>query len=365
MDFSLTTVVVVPAGEVPKVTLSTQDLLAGEVGFYGPDYVAATAANVVNDKYFYVAQGRDNTYLQGTKRSNRIAGSLMAGHDNVTEYYKITGHSTALNQITTVDAFTVQCGESVTMTLRGHSSYLDTLYFNGFTRSVTIEAPCCDCGVDPCLDVDVTALVADLLAKLTSQGTDAVNGDNIKLTDFYDFAIVNPGVGDATEGITITGKPVNKYGQPCDIAAYPHEYDRLWFNTFVYEGPATTADFLVYDDCTQVATVTEGQRSVYPTGTSEEIAQLEKNFYSYQAGYLKHLFRMAGYNQNFDSLVVAGQVYDTFYVKFNTLDRSAYQWGDYIPEDSTVIIAAITGSAESTAIEAFLDAALGAVTIAP
>ena len=133
----------------------------------------------------------------------------------------------------------------------------------------------------------------------------------------------------------------------------------------MYEGPATTADFLVYDDCTQVATVTEGQRSVYPTGTSEEIAQLEKNFYSYQAGYLKHLFRMAGYNQNFDSLVVAGEVYDTFYVKFNTLDRSAYQWGDYIPEDSTVIIAAITGSAESTAIEAFLDAALGAVTIAP
>jgi hypothetical protein len=35
---------------------------------------------------------------------------------------------------------------------------------------------------------------------------------------------------------------------------------------------------------------------------SDEIAQLEKNYYSYQAWHLKHLYRMVGYNQNFDSL---------------------------------------------------------------
>lgn len=48
---------------------------------------------------------------------------------------------------------------------------------------------------------------------------------------------------------------------------------------------------------------------------------------------------MAGYNGNFESWVSAGVTYDTYYIKFNELDKSAYSWGDYIKEDSMVIIA--------------------------
>jgi len=93
--------------------------------------------------------------------------------------------------------------------------------------------------------------------------------------------------------------------------------------------------------------------------TAEEIAQLEKNFYSYQAGYLKHLYRMAGYNPNFESYVTTGTIYDTYYIKFNEYDRSGYNWGDYIHEDSMVIIAVPQGTAAGADVETVLSDALG------
>ena len=182
-----------------------------------------------------------------------------------------------------------------------------------------------------------------------------INPDNINFNTFYNFE----NIGGTT--LRISAKPLTAYGQPCDIAAFPFEYDRMWFRTFVYSGPATTADFIVADDCNIVATPTVVQRATYAKGTSSEIAQLEKNFYSYQAGYLKSLFRMNGYNANFESWVTVGTVYDTFYIKFNQFDKSAYQWGDYVQEDSTVIIAASSGGAFSSAVETVLVAGLGAV----
>ncbi len=133
----------------------------------------------------------------------------------------------------------------------------------------------------------------------------------------------------------------------------------MYFRTFVYSGPATTADFIVADNCNIVANAVITQRSSYATGTSAEITQLEKNYYSYQAGYLKHLYRMVGYNENFESWVSGGTTYSTYYIKFNEYDKSTYSWGDYIKEDSMVIIAAELGSAAETSIDAILLAALG------
>jgi hypothetical protein len=70
---------------------------------------------------------------------------------------------------------------------------------------------------------------------------------------------------------------------------------------------------------------------------------------------------MMGYNPNFESWVTDGTVYDTFYIKFNEFDRSGYNWGDYIPTDSMVIIAVEALSAAETAIENALENALGSV----
>jgi hypothetical protein len=358
-DFSLTTVFVVPVGQTALPSSgSTQNLTAGQVGFFRNDYSIATSANIAAAPYFYVAQGRTNTYLQGSKRSDKIKGcpSGSGCNSNVTEWYKVSGCPTAANQITDVTNFTVQCGETITLTLRAHSSYIDTLYFNGFTRSVTIQAPCCGCDENPCADVSDNTIINLLIAKLTQQAP-GINPDNISFNTFFTFENVGGTI------LRITGKPLTQYGQPCDIAAFPFEYDRMSFRTFVYAGPATTADFIVADACNIVANPIITQRASYATGTSAEIAQLEKNFYSYQAGYLKHLYRMNGYNENFESWVSAGTTYDTYYIRFNEYNKSEYQWGDYIMEDSTVIIAAPNSvtSGISAAITTVLEAALGTV----
>jgi hypothetical protein len=355
-DFSLTTLFVVPVGNTLPSSGSTQNLTAGQFGIFRSDYSVANAGNIAAKPYFYLAQGRTNTYLQGSKRSDKIAGCIDGScKSNVTEWYKVTGCPLPATQVTDVSGWNVQCGDIVTLTLRAHSSYLDTLYFNGFTRSVTVQAPCCECGGDPCVNVDVPALIDQFIFQLTLQAP-GNNPDNINFNDFYQFQRIG---NDANAILRISGKPLTKYGQPCDVAAFPWEYDRMWFRTFVYSGPATTADFIVADACNIVADAQVTQRASYPSGTSDEIIQLEKNFYSYQAGYLKHLYRMAGYNENFESWVSDGTTYDTYYIKFNEYDKSAYSWGDYIKEDSMVIIAA--PQALSAAIEAVLEAGLGLV----
>jgi hypothetical protein len=358
-DFSLTTVFVVPVGNTLPSSGSTQNLTAGQFGIFRSDYSVATAGNITGKPYFYLAQGRTNTYLQGSKRSDKIAGCSGTNpgcRTNVTEWYKVVGCPTPVTQVTDVNAWSVKCGEVVTVTLRAHSSYLDTLYFNGFTRSITVQAPCCDCGADPCDTVDVPALIDSIIAKFNQEGP-GINPDNITFSDFYQFQRIG---NDANAILRISGKPLTRYGQPCDVAAFPYEYDRMYFRTFVYSGPATTADFIVADACNIVANAQVTQRASYVAGTPDEIRQLEKNYYSYQAGYLKHLYRMAGYNANFESWVSDGITYDTFYIKFNEYDRSAYSWGDYIKEDSMVIIA--TPTALTAGIEAVLEAALGTVT---
>ena len=356
-DFSLTTLFVVPVGNTLPSSGSTQNLTAGQVGIFLSDYSVATAGNIAASPYFYVAQGRTNTYLQGSKRSDKISGCPGGSSckRNVTEWYKSLGCPTPVNQVTDVVDFTVKPGEIVTLTLRGFSSYLNTLYFNGFTRSVTVNAPCLGCGDDPCTDVDVPALIDELILKLEAHAP-GDNPDNIYLTQFYQFQRIG---NDQSALLRITGKPLTAYGQPCDVAAFPWEYDRFYFRTFIFSGPATTADFIVDDPCNRVAQPVITQRSNYPAGTSAEVQQLEKNFYSYQAGYLKHLYRMNGYNENFESWVTDGKIYDLYYIKFNEYDKSAYQWGDYIMEDSTVIIAVPNN--QTTAIEAILEAGLGAV----
>jgi len=357
-DFSLTTLFVVPVTQAAVVSSgSTQDLTQGTVGIFGSNYAYVTAAGtnpIASSPYFYIAQGRTNTYLQGTKRSDKISGKNNAGNgSNVTEWYKVSGCPTAANQITDVTNFIATCGESITLTLRAHSSYIDTLYFNGFTRSVTIQAPCCNCADNPCDTVDPSIIIDLLIAKLRQQAP-GNNPDNISFNTFFTFENIGGTI------LRISGKPLTKYGQPCDVAAFPFEYDRMWFRTFVYAGPATTADFIVADCCNMVADAYVTQRSSYVSGTSGEIQQLEKNYYSYQAGYLKHLYRMVGYNENFESWVTDGTTYDTFYIRFQDYDRTALNYVASLHEDARVIIA--VPQALAADIEDILVAALGPVT---
>lgn len=361
-DFSLPTLFVVPVGNTLPSSGSTQDLTAGRVGFFKPDYTTASSTSIddAGVKYFYIAQGRADNLLQGSKRSDKIAGALQNGganaaNSNVLEFYKIAGCATAVNQITDVDNFSVKCGEVLTVTIRAFSSYLETLYFNGLTRSVTVNAPCCECGADPCTEVDAEALVDSIIEKL-EQSASGINPDNIKLTDLFTFERVGSG---SSSILRIHAKALTKYGQPCDPAAFPFEFDKMRFNVFVTEGPATTADFIVPDACINVADVEVIQESTYPKGTPDEIRQLEKDFHSYQTGFGKHLHHLAGYNNVFESYVSDGQIYDQFVIKFTDYDKSSGNWSDVVKTDSTVIIAVPSGL--TAGIEAVLEAALGSV----
>ena len=349
-DFSLTTLFVVPVGNTLPSSGSTQNLTAGQFGLFLNTYAVATTGNIGNAPYFYAAQGRTNTYLQGSKRSDKISS------ENITEWYKVVGNPVAANQVTDISDFTVKPGEIVTLTLRGFSSYINTLYFNGFTRSVTVKGECLACGGDPCAEVDVPALIDAFILKFQEQAP-GNNPDNITFSDFYQFQRIG---NNQSAILRISGKPLTVYGQPCDIAAFPWEYDRMYFRTFVYAGPATTADFIVADSCNMVADAYVTQRASYISGTSDEIIQLEKNYYSYQAGYLKHLYRMVGYNENFESWVTDGTTYDTYYIRFQDYDRTALNYVASLHEDARVIIA--SPQALSQDIEDILVAALGAVT---
>lgn len=352
-DFSLTTLFVAPVGQTALPSSgSTQDLTAGQIGIFDNTY--ATDATPSGAPYWYIAQGRENTYLQGSKRSDKIKGGVGG---NVIEWYKVAGNPVAANQITVVSAFDVKPQEDISLTIRAHSSYIDTLYFNGLTRSVTIPGECLTCGGDPCTAVADETVIDNLLAKL-AEAAPGINPDNITFDKFFRFEKVGSG---ESATLVIEGKPLTAYGEPCDIAAFPHEYDRMWFDVFVYKGADTTADFLVSDACESVATVTTTQEATYPSGTSEEIKQLEKNYHSYQAGYLKHLHRKVGYNQSFESYVTDGTNYSTFYIRFTDFDKDHQLMGDYVPMANMVIIAVESGSALETALEAALEDDLGAV----
>lgn len=337
MDFSLTTLFVVPASNSLPTSGSTTELTLNQFGVFGDDYVASTAGNIPNEPYIYLAQNEGIAGL-GTKRSDKIS------KEKIIEWYKVTAESDILNQVTEVSAFKIQCGEQISLTLRAHSNYIDSAFNNGLTRSVTVQAPCCACGAEPCTDLDPEALVDQMIVK-AKQDT--------LLNKFFTFQRFGSGVNSV---LRITGNPLDVFGNPCDIAAYPHEFDRMWFRAFIYPGAETTQDFLTEDLCDKAGTVAVTQRASYLRGTSDEVKQLEKNFFSYQASY-KHLFRNPGWNGQFSSKVVDGTFYDTYVVKFKEYDTQN-TWTDRVPEDATVIIAFPTteGSGFETVMTAYLGA---------
>lgn len=347
MDFSLRSLFVVPVGNTLPTVGSTEDLTAGQVGFFDEDYDVTDGTGT--PEYIYVAQGRTNTYLMGSKRSDKIAA------DKVKVWYKVTGSATAANEIWDVTDFSAKCGEDITLTVRIHSSYADTISYNGITRSITVKTACCDCGDDPCDEVDPEGTVDAILEKIAQENSLPYDPAALKITTFLTFTKI--GTGGSTK-LRITGKALTRYGQPCDVAAFPYEYDRLWFRVFVYKGPETTSDFIVADKCDPAATTTVVQRSTYPTGTSDEVAQLEKDYFSYQTSPHKHLFRMVGYNQTFESWVTDGTVYDFYYIQFDQFE-SDLDYNPGIHMDEGVMLAVPAGSV-STGINTVLTNFLGA-----
>lgn len=345
MTYSLTTMFVVPVGNTVPTTLSTEDLVAGKTGIFLPNYAVATALNVAGAEYIYIAQGRQEPYLTGSKRSDKIAAT------KVVEKYKVIGGGSAQNQITHVSGFQAKCEEELVVTLRLHSYYIDTAFYNGLTRSVVVKAPCCDCGGDPCEGLDATAheaVVDSFVSKINAEPT---------LKDFVTASKSGTGLSAV---LVITGKPVkndNKSLYASDLAANPFQKDRLIFRTYAYKGAPTTADFLDTNTCETAATVEVQQRSTYgPKNSAAEIRQMQEYYHSYQSIH-KDLFSNPGWNQTYEDFIDNTKNYHLLYIKFKELggdDSVAVE--DKITE--TVIIAYPTDN--NTDIETILETYLGA-----
>lgn len=351
-EFSLTTVFVVPVGNTLPTTGSTQNLSAGQFGVFKDDArTIANNSNISTAKFIQFFQGHDSTIAAviGSKPSDKITAS------KVKRWYKVTGSATPANEIWTVSNFNGKCGEDYTLTLVGHSSYLDMLSYNGLTRSVTVKAPCCDCGASPCDTVDAEALVDKIIEKLAQERAVQVGNQVLNLNTFFTFTKVGTGSGTS---LVIETKPLTKYAQPCDVAANPQEFDRIWFRTFFYKGPVTTVDFLVANACETAATVAITQRSSFARLTSDEVKQMEYDYFSYQSPF-KHLFRMAGYNQYFESFVTDGTVYDQYVIQFDEYNQND-AYSSNLKEDEKVILFIPQGA--TSAIETMLTTYLGTIT---
>jgi len=344
MDYSLTSLFVATSGTLAS-SGSTQNLTGGQIGVFLPDYTIANAGNIAAAKYIYIREGRIETIPGlGSKTSDKIAAN------KVIEWYKITAVSNIPTQIQSISGWNLQCSQQVTFSFVLHSSYIDTGFFNGLTRSFVIDTPCCECGANPCTDVSGTAL-QNFVDEAAAKG----NADPM-LSQFLTFSRF--GTGDNSV-MYITEKPLTVYGNPCDLEAYPWEYDRLWFRAFVINGPVTTQDFIVNDACDIIATSTVVQRSDFGTGSSAEIAQMEKDFYSYQTSHFKSLYKYQSWNQAFQSYVTAGTYYDTYYIKYYPYDEYLDTWNPGVPQDQTIILAFPTGT--GTDFETLLEVYLGDV----
>lgn len=153
---------------------------------------------------------------------------------------------------------------------------------------------------------------------------------------------------DCAAGLRIEGKPLDKYGNPCDPIAFPHEFDKLTFEVFAYKGAPTTQDFITFDRCDNTP-ITYTQKSTFALGSGDEIFMMEKQFHGYQT-YMKHIYHNNTWNGGFVRYSDPNVFYDTYVLKFKSPDLLT--WDASTRQDETVIIAVPSGT--GGALENFL-----------
>lgn len=340
MDFSLTRVFVLTPGQTLPTTGTTANLTPNQFGVYRPDYTPATAGNAAAAKFLFVAQGRPNTDL-----NLKSIKSDMIYKDKILEMYKIVAEDTARVRIINVSDWDMHCGEEVSITIRAFSNYINTTFANGLTRTITVNTPCCDCDADPC-----ASLTADQIQAVVDEFVTKINTNSL-LSRFVSAS--RTGTGTASV-LVISGKALDKYANPCDINAFPYEYDAVNFRVFPYKNPPTTQDLLVDDPCDVFATATIVQDITYQRGSSDQVVWQEKEFYPYKIPGFKERYSIPGYNPLYVSNVVAGTFYDEYVIKFKTTDP--HTWADYVLEDATVRIFIPTG--QGATIETIIETGL-------
>lgn len=347
MNYSLTTVFVVPTNNILPQSGSTENLAQKQFGIFDQSHSHVSVANASGIKNLYFAQGRTQPLEGiGSIKSDKIAKS------KIIDFYKVSAESDQVLQITKVSDFKVYCGDQVFLTVRAHNNYLDTANFTGFTQTAVADADCCNCYTDPCQDLNdlqIDTLVDSLVQQFKDSGP-FMGGV------FRDFIEVYRTGSGPTACIVFTAKKTFLERRIPDVSANPFEFDRTWFDVIVGTNPKTTQDKITDDKCRNTAKVSLIQRSEFTRGSADEIYELEKQYHSNLAPVMKDLVDKPGYNVSFESNVEYGVFYDTFYLRFYGWDDN--NWNNANTQDEAVILAIPQG--KSGEIESILTAAFGA-----
>lgn len=331
-------------------TGSTNNLTSSpaQLGIFLPNNTCATAGNVGSAKYIYIAQGR-NIYSpnEGTKKSDQI----WPGNYNIIDWYKVTGSLVAATQITQV-SFTgsaFACQEDASVTIRLDSFYIRAAYANSLTRTVMITTPCCNCGSNPC-----DSLTSTQIQQMHEAFVTQINNDTT-LNQFVTASLATD-----LNSFYIVGNTLQQYGQGTspDLTNFPYQFDRMYFWTYIMEGPDLTTDYEVQNYCNNYGTATILQRASYPQCTPAEVQQLEKDFFSYQSEY-KHIFSNVNFNGEFQSYVDSTSAYNLYYVHFYEPQVTGRDIGTSKKDETVCIAVPQNNSAGDAAILAVLTAFLG------
>ena len=142
MDFSLTTLFVVPDGNLVATGFKRENLKPTQFGVFNSRYKGVqTADEALRSPYIQFGQGRiEQVPGLTSKYSDKVSkGSLI-------EWYKTTGSPVAKSQITfagfdgidTSKTIKAGCDEQYSLTVRARSLYIDQAWAYGLTRTVTV-----------------------------------------------------------------------------------------------------------------------------------------------------------------------------------------------------------------------------------
>lgn len=241
MDFSLTTLFVLPSGTLAPDNFKRENLHPAQFGIFNSRYKAVTnATDAAKSPYVQFGQGRiEKVPGLGSKYSDKVSPKSLV------EWYKVTGSKENKNQITYVGFDGVDltktlkagCDQVYSLTVNAFSEYINTGFANGLTRTVTVTTPCCaDCGND-CETIDAVWLAKEYAKKINQES-------------FLSKYVVATPIFSCTPSVALVTVPTVSYdvtllnsGSAADLAALQAQYPTVDISVKSRVGLNTTYTF--------------------------------------------------------------------------------------------------------------------------
>lgn len=326
MDYSLTTVYVLPSDSVIMTAGGSEDLIAGQLGAYIDGFKTAIAPGTTFTKPFQLAQGRypQDAITLGSKKSGQFTPM------SITEMYSLEPFVSQNNStvIEMTNFANLKCDEFYSFSLKASSFFTNIMYAGGKMDSVSAQTPCCDCGQDPC----ATLTDAQILEFLT----ELVELANSKWNQLVTVVLTGTTVADFK--ITITTLPLESYNTECVL--FPNQMnDEMLIYPYFIKGPDSSQTPVgLVNRCDDGVELNVKERFKYSIGTADSVRAMEANYFTYQH-WMKSKISQGSpeWRQHFTSFVEDGEDYQTFVLKGKNLSSNE-TWAGYVHTDQIAIV---------------------------